>query len=842
MAAPFSDFLKFIGTDFEGYILPIIPAGAKLKEESRITPGHLGKIPGLWLAEERVWVGFKDWQTHHAYANASSLKHYERWQSENGVAIAVGMNTNVFNVVDIDSDNPEIADSIERWAVTCLGFTPVVRLRHASVRRVLVYERDQHTAPTLKRRLKFKDAHGAEHAVEFLARGQQVVIEGPHAKGQMHYWREGGLLENREALRAGLITGDMAESFFRALGQWIEETDGLEMLKSALPSRGSRGVAVKVDSTGTLAASDKDMLSNAINAIDINDPSLDDYDTWCLLFRAMWAACGGDRAFYAEHILPWLLKNPENKEEEMEAKLASFRDSMHGADFVYEWAARFGFTEGTLAIAQELFKGLARPVDPALGLQDRSAPLLPGEGSISLAASEQSRRHGAPLPKLIPPDFDPCKLPRRPFVLGHRFMAGTVSLGVAPPGTGKSNFSILTALSIATGQALTGEPVHHMGPVWIHNNEDSLDELYRRVSGVLKFHGIKLDDVRENIFLSSGLDDRLVVALKERDTVQRTKAVINVITSISENKIVHMVIDPLVSTHRGVSENSNEEIEQVAETIRHIAYETGCSIDLVHHAIKSHTGNSESHAGDMNAARGASALIGAVRIMYTLSPMSRKTAKDLNIPHQVSARLMRLDQGKGNYSARDPSIQWFELVTVPIGNGVDVGSGFILDGDTVAVPVPWTPAVVVGESVDDDARIGDPKETERQRVRDFLAKSMQADRAELCSLIGQVQRQFSIGKTAARNRVMKAVGDGRGALAQANGVSYRLTIEREEPAPPGRLFVIRTGVGAHDEDSAHGEITAVAVNKAAVSERACHRPESEAYSTELDAPADLVPA
>ncbi len=92
------------------------------------------------------------------------------------------------------------------------------------------------------------------------------------------------------------------------------------------------------------------------------------------------------------------------------------------------------------------------------------------------------------------------KLPRRPFVLGYRFMIGAVTLGVAPPGTGKSNFSILTALSIATGQALTGEPVHRAGPGWIHNNEDSLDELYRRVSGALKFHQIEFDSVRANIF------------------------------------------------------------------------------------------------------------------------------------------------------------------------------------------------------------------------------------------------------------------------------------------------------------------------------------------------------
>jgi hypothetical protein len=342
--------------------------------------------------------------------------------------------------------------------------------------------------------------------------------------------------------------------------------------------------------------------------------------------------------------------------------------------------------------------------------------------------------------------------------------------------------------------------------------------------------------------VSSGLDNRLVVAVKDKDIVKRTEAVKDVIAAIKENGICHIVIDPLVSTHRGVSENSNEEIEQVAEVIRHIAHETGCSIDLVHHSIKSHAGNSESHAGDMNAARGASALIGAVRIIYTLSPMSAKTATTLKVPPHVSARLVRLDQGKGNYSARDPLIRWFELVSVQIGNGTDLGDGFMVDGDTVAVPVPWKPAVVEAEKSADDAKSGDPKETQQQCLRNFLAQTMQTDRVGLSSLIGQIQIELGIGKSAARDRVMNAVKDGNEALAQANGVSYRLSIEREEPSPPNPVFLIRTIVSADDENDAVEAVTSVVAITAAVSERARGTTASEVAVTDVDAPADLVPA
>src|SRR6202023_1166856 len=109
------------------------------------------------------------------------------------------------------------------------------------------------------------------------------------------------------------------------------------------------------------------------------------------------------------------------------------------------------------------------------------------EEEQSSGPSGASQGHGAargPIPKLLPVDFELRKIPRRPFVLGNRFMAGAVTLGIGAPGTGKSYFSILTALAIATGQRLTDEPVHRSGRVWIHNNEESIDELQRRIGGI----------------------------------------------------------------------------------------------------------------------------------------------------------------------------------------------------------------------------------------------------------------------------------------------------------------------------------------------------------------------
>jgi hypothetical protein len=323
---------------------------------------------------------------------------------------------------------------------------------------------------------------------------------------------------------------------------------------------------------------------------------------------AIVTACGGDESFYP-FFVEWCSAWPENikeGEDYVRGKWESVRESSIGWGYLCHIAHDYGYTGD----AQAMFEDLGALEDDL----STSSPEPP---------SQRGRRRG-PIPKPLPADFDVRKLPRRQFVLGNRFMAGAVTVGVAAPGTGKSYLSILSALAIATGREFTGEPVHRQGLVWIHNNEEDINELYRRVGGILQYHGIHLASVRENLFVTSGLTEPLIVAFKDKDIVKRTQAVADVIASIKEKGIVHMVIDPFVSTHIGVSENSNEEIEQVAAALRQIAYETGCSIDLVHHSLKTHSKNTEINAGDMNAARGASSLIAAARSVYTLSTMNEK--------------------------------------------------------------------------------------------------------------------------------------------------------------------------------------------------------------------------
>ncbi|HKC30954.1 MAG TPA: hypothetical protein VKB74_04430, partial [Burkholderiales bacterium] len=182
------------------------------------------------------------------------------------------------------------------------------------------------------------------------------------------------------------------------------------------------------------------------------------------------------------------------------------------------------------------------------------------------------------------------------------------------------------------------------------------------------------------------------------------------------------------------------------------------SIDLVHHSLKSHTGNTEIHAGDMNAARGASALIAAARSVYTLSPMSKQTAEKMGLDRAEAGRLIRLDQGKGNYTARDTNERWFELEPFNIRNG---GEGtddlFFIDGDTIAVPQPWErPNLAIEQMTPAEDREA-KREIKLQRVRDIVARAMQSERCEISKVRGSIEHEFGIKKSAANDLIKAAI-------------------------------------------------------------------------------------
>ena len=280
------------------------------------------------------------------------------------------------------------------------------------------------------------------------------------------------------------------------------------------------------------------------------------------------------------------------------------------------------------------------------------------------------------LPPLAP-DFleqlNVSMLPRRRWLLEGTLLRGNVTVEVAPPGAGKSTLGIQQAVAIVTGRPITGHQVHEQTKVWVYNNEDDGDELKRRLAAVLQHWGISFAEVRGRLALNSGADRPLLVAKADRaGNVIRLPDIDACIEHIKAHGIGVFIVDPFVETHE-VNENSNEQVKAVAVMFREIARRGECAVMLVHHTAKPPQGASDGHAGNLNTARGASALVGVARIVQTLFAMSSKDAERYGVPEEERHRYVRLDDAKANVSLIGADARWFRRVGVTIANGDEVG-------------------------------------------------------------------------------------------------------------------------------------------------------------------------
>ena len=381
----------------------------------------------------RVWYGFPKWQSY--YTTHFDLEKWQAWQEPESATrrlpSACGCPTGLS--CDPDVDDAEVADQIEILCFLTLGPPIAVRVREGSSRRLLIYVHNQRSMPVNKGAMAFTLPRTGDkrHLVEVLGEGQQAVIEGPHAKGAMQSWRDGKGLVNFTVgpIKPILIERKHVFEFFSKLKEMIDEEGGTIEGEFRRRER-DRGQAYDIKSPGSdLRANDLGLLKRAIEAIDINDERLAGYDQWLALYVAICAACGGAMDFYQETVLPWLLRHPNNGEEAMEAKWRSFYKSELGADHVYRWAAKFGFTEGLPKeeLSDEELAGLFGAPDAGEGKGGTASGASALDGTVA---------GGFPPASSCRPS---CPRPQRrcpPRILLHRKARASTSASSSKPGMG----------------------------------------------------------------------------------------------------------------------------------------------------------------------------------------------------------------------------------------------------------------------------------------------------------------------------------------------------------------------------------------------------------------------
>lgn len=287
-----------------------------------------------------------------------------------------------------------------------------------------------------------------------------------------------------------------------------------------------------------------------------------------------------------------------------------------------------------------------------------------------------------PRPTLLRP-YDPADLPIREFVFKQNFARKTVSAIVAPSGAGKTQWFAQAALALATGRGdLCGlEPIKPMN-VWIWNQEDDRIELQRRIGAAIKCFDVPFEQIEDRLFLDSGVDKRLTLAMKHpQGGIKPSKYVPLIIERALQSNIDAIIIDPLVEFHEG-EENDNVQMATVAGILRRIAVETNAAVLIGHHDRKPDSASSDGHVGNQNALRGASAIQGVTRAINTLYTMSKQDAVDNGVDEDKRHLYVRMDGAKTNLSLAGGKPSWFKRTGQPLRYEPtqDVDFDTIIDG------------------------------------------------------------------------------------------------------------------------------------------------------------------
>lgn len=268
----------------------------------------------------------------------------------------------------------------------------------------------------------------------------------------------------------------------------------------------------------------------------------------------------------------------------------------------------------------------------------------------------------------------------RDWLVPHRMMRRHITMTTAAPGVGKSTIAIEEAISLASGIDFLGFGITKSHRVAVINNEETRDELERRIEATCAYFDVPPAAIAETLFLYSGVDaEKLILAHTDKNG--------NVLPTIRAGQLQELtqtlkldlvILDPFVQLHYA-EESSNEQISRVMVQLRGLgSKQHAAAIHVVHHNRKPAAGNSH-QAGDISAARGASSMGGEAHFFFTLADMAEADAEQLNIPENDRVNFLRLDDAKRKMS---PAIgaKWFER------HGVHMPYGLM--GEEVGVLVP----------------------------------------------------------------------------------------------------------------------------------------------------------
>lgn len=284
-------------------------------------------------------------------------------------------------------------------------------------------------------------------------------------------------------------------------------------------------------------------------------------------------------------------------------------------------------------------------------------------------------------------------LPQRQWIVPQYLMKRKVTGLIGAPEAGKSGLALKWAISLALDLPF-GDFVPLPLPgdmprprrVLILNAEDDEEEQQRRISSMIRETGCPISALAGNL-IRVGPDKaaaKLFQPAPDNGEVCITTAFEDLRDYISKHDVDVLILDPLIELMGGLDENSNSVMGQVFAQLRGLAEECDIAVLVVHHTKKG-----IAVPGNLEAARGGSALGGSIRIGLTLTVMREEEAAELGVPKEKRKHYVRLDNAKQSYGPPSDAAPWFHRYSV-----------FLDNGDSSPALEPWSPPKAVALSLE----------------------------------------------------------------------------------------------------------------------------------------------
>jgi hypothetical protein len=335
----------------------------------------------------------------------------------------------------------------------------------------------------------------------------------------------------------------------------------------------------------------------------------------------------------------------ENAVKEAANCVARGLDRAAAADELQDMATAFGLSgnpDFVQSIISEAFEDIERVPDQ---IEEEAKPYTNGK----------SKPQSAIL--IIEPTLyirpDPTQIEVRAWMHATHYIRGAVTGTVAPGGFGKTTLALFEALYMC----------NEGYRVWYISGEDDKVELDRRIAAHCEQY--PSHQFTDRLFIDDKLSFPFKIAKSGRNGPEFDNAKLTAFEqAIARRKIDVVTLDPFVSFHL-LSENDTAAMDTLVKRLGDIAIRCKCCIELPHHVRKPGLGQFEITVYD---ARGAAAIVNAVRSCRVLNQMSMIEAQQVRIPIEQRFGYIRIDSGKRNMAPPEKA-RWLHLKSVQIANG-----------------------------------------------------------------------------------------------------------------------------------------------------------------------------